>query len=293
MKATNSKSFTTVVCWLTAFTGLVLSSCASDGSDLVVPDLIREGRFVDSPVEGLFHASRTETGVTNALGTFRYAEGEDVVFSIGDIELGSSAGGRFLTPLDLVPGASGEADPTVTNIARFLQTLDADGNPNNGIVITEAVRSAAVGRFVEFHQTTASFEQDAVVTSVVADLTELTGSGMRPLVSTQAARVHLRNTLLGLLGGVYKGNLSGSGEGTWTFMVHAGGEVIGYGAWSDGTRFDIAGQVGAASESITYLRGRLSNGIEFFGSVSFAGEVFGSWDDPSNDDIGTLSGARD
>jgi hypothetical protein len=293
MMKTNHWHKMVVACSLAALTTVLLGGCESDGGSPAMPTDFRVGQFVDSPVQGLFFEAGTESGVTNTQGSFRYAMGTDIEFSIGDIVLGSASAARCMTPLDLVPGASGEGDPTVTNIARFLQTLDSDSNPNNGIMITEAVRNAAVGRFVEFHQTTAAFGQDPLVISAVSELTSLTVAGARPLVSAQEARRHLRQTLLAMLGGVYKGDLSGSDAGTWTFMVHAGGEVLGYGSWSDGTQFDILGQVGGITESITYLEGQLSNGIVFFGSVSFAGEVFASWEDPTNENVGTLSGARD
>ncbi|MEB3733367.1 hypothetical protein ULF88_02705 [Halopseudomonas pachastrellae] len=48
-----------------------------------------------------------------------------------------------LTPLDLA-GSTDINDPVVINIARLLQTLDEDGNPDNGIVIPELATTAAL-----------------------------------------------------------------------------------------------------------------------------------------------------
>ena len=50
--------------------------------------------------------------------------------------------------------------PMVTNMGRFLQSLDADGDPENGITITEAVRNEISGRMIDFNQSTVNFEND-------------------------------------------------------------------------------------------------------------------------------------
>jgi hypothetical protein len=53
-----------------------------------------------------------------------------VTFSIGGITLGSAVGQPQLTPIDLVPGAIDATDQQVTNILRFVQSLDADSDPS-------------------------------------------------------------------------------------------------------------------------------------------------------------------
>ena len=71
-------------------------------------------------------------------------------FFIGDISIGHALAQEVVTPVDLVENANDETDPTVSNIACFLQTLDNDDNPENGILITDEIREAAVGLSVNF-----------------------------------------------------------------------------------------------------------------------------------------------
>ncbi len=73
-------------------------------------------------------------GVTDSSGTFYYNSGDKVSFTIGGISLGSVTGAAKLTPVEVM-GASGTADQKVINLSRLLQTLDADGDPSNGINI--------------------------------------------------------------------------------------------------------------------------------------------------------------
>ena len=109
------------------------------------------GVFVDSPVAGLnYSGTRTAASTTSDTGEFVYRGSETVTFAIGDLVLGSAPGGAMLTPLDIVSGAVDASDQRVTNMLVLLQTLDADGDLNNGIQLTEQIRSAvSAGRGTE------------------------------------------------------------------------------------------------------------------------------------------------
>ena len=104
---------------------------------------VNKGQFVDAPVQGLFYQSGSVSGFTDIDGQFEYEEGEEVRFFVGDIALGESVSGKSLvTPLDLVEG--GDLGTTaVINIARLLQSLDADEDEAT-ITIPAEVQSAAV-----------------------------------------------------------------------------------------------------------------------------------------------------
>lgn len=105
--------------------------------DTVPPPVIEMGVFIDSPVQGLTYQSGTApTGTTDANGMFDYTVGETLSFSVGAVQLGSLPDGKSLvTPNDF--GAAAE------NIARLLQTLDADGEHINGIDLTAAATALA------------------------------------------------------------------------------------------------------------------------------------------------------
>ena len=95
------------------------------------------GVFIDSPVEGLAYQSGSNTsGTTNAEGVFVYEVGATLSFSIGGVELGTLPNGKSLvTPYDFGDAAE--------NIARLLQTLDADGDHLNGIDLSAAATALA------------------------------------------------------------------------------------------------------------------------------------------------------
>ena len=178
-----------------------LIACGSSGGGDDGGPIIKQGLFLDSPVEGLGYTSGDQSGLTDAQGTFNYEDGNTVSFLIGDIVIGEAIAKPTMTPVDLVPGAIDETHPTVINIARFLLTIDDNGDPGDGILILEGIRNNALGRSIDFHQDVTSFENDGNVQAIVAELTALTTAGTRSLISAQQAQDHLRNTLITLQGG--------------------------------------------------------------------------------------------
>jgi len=57
----------------------------------------------------------------------------------------------IITPIDCVEGAIDETDPMVTNMLIFLQSIDFDNDPENGIDITEFMHQEASGTiYVDF-----------------------------------------------------------------------------------------------------------------------------------------------
>lgn len=100
--------------------------------------------FIDSPVAGLAFKSASRSGLTDRNGNFPYTPGETVTFSIGNMVLGSvTVTSNKVTPLQIVPNAANASDPRVTRILRTLQTLDSDGDLNNGIQISAWAREVA------------------------------------------------------------------------------------------------------------------------------------------------------
>ena len=121
----------------------------------------KTGIFLDSAVEGIDYTSGTLSGQTDGSGKFEYYEGSDVSFTVGGVSLGTTKGASTLTPVELVEGANSDTD-SVVNIARFLQTLDADGDPSNGITITPAVSKSLKdsNASVQFNVSPDKFEED-------------------------------------------------------------------------------------------------------------------------------------
>jgi len=90
--------------------------------------------YKDSGVVGVNYKCGSQSGVTKEEGKFTFEKGADCEFSLADI------------PLRKIP-KSELADNKVivetdVNVAQLLQSLDVDGNPDNGIQITKEIVEA-------------------------------------------------------------------------------------------------------------------------------------------------------
>jgi hypothetical protein len=121
---------------------------------------------MDSLIEGIDYNSGSTSGVTTATGGFQWEQGSQVTFSIGNLVLGTSNGGTLISIVDLVPGATGANNSKVMNLARFLQSLDTDCNPANGIQISAQTRSIVGAYAVDFAQSPNFFGRDANVAAI-------------------------------------------------------------------------------------------------------------------------------
>jgi hypothetical protein len=152
---------------LSAWILLVLTACIdleSDDDEGPSEPFINTGVFLDSPVINIGYRTETLEGVTNAQGEYEYLAGETVTFFIGDLELPAQTAKGVVTPLDLA-ATTDVNDAEVVNIIRLLQTLDKDGNPDNGLTITDAAKSSAVQ--VDFTLPTDQFASSAAVTNLI------------------------------------------------------------------------------------------------------------------------------
>jgi hypothetical protein len=124
------------------------------------------GVFADSPVAGIAYQTATQEGVTNADGEFEYVAGETVTFSIGNVELPAVAAGEIVTPLDVF-ATENFNDRRVVNLARLLQSLDQDRNPDNGLDIA-AASAGAVGFVLDFDVPVETFATNVNVINLVS-----------------------------------------------------------------------------------------------------------------------------
>lgn len=185
------------------------------------------GSFVDSPVSGLSYRTETRSGVTNTNGEFTYRAGETVVFGLGDIQFPAVEAAQILTPLDLA-GVSDINDTGVVNMARLLQSLDRDCNPDNGIIISGEALLSAAGMTLNFEDP----EFDSKVVNLVANGGQQ-NSACKTLIDETQAVAHLQETLNSLnnqneppIGGGLTGKL-GVWEGvgqqsgvSWTIRIN-------------------------------------------------------------------------
>src|SRR5690606_18600253 len=133
---------------------LGLSACGDDDDDRYVPpatgggggadDNLSTGVFVDSPVAGVNYSTDPggHSGITNGKGEYRYEDGDSVTFSVGGIKFPTVEAKGKVTPLDMGGEGADLTSSVVLNVLRVLQTLDSDGDPENGISISEETRDA-------------------------------------------------------------------------------------------------------------------------------------------------------
>lgn len=96
------------------------------------------GRLLDTAVGGAAYVAPSGSGITDEKGTFNYNHGDTVEFKLGSLSLGKAKGAAIVTPMEL----AGDSDNKLQNLLILLQSLDVDGNPNNGISIPANAASA-------------------------------------------------------------------------------------------------------------------------------------------------------
>lgn len=205
---------------------IALTGCGGDGGGSSSDDA-RTGTFVDSPVAGLdYSGPDTSAGRTNEKGEFQYQPGETITFAIGELELGSTEGAEVVTPLTITSGAGSVDDPGVVNRLILLQSLDADGDLNNGIQITDAIRDqvSADAGLIDFGQAPEDFRSGlAPVLTALEDSGGFTDLDPRPREARDVAGAtqHFqRGRSEGVTVATTGGDLRGfeSSEDTWQFL---------------------------------------------------------------------------
>jgi len=203
----------------------VIAACGGDSTKPSATAQVREGQFVDSPVAGLrYDAGSGISGKTDASGKFRYIQGQQVQFFIGNTLLGASQGAEILTPMNLAKTESSTNNinsPAFLNRLKLLQSLDNDSNPDNGITLPENPTLPG--------QTTVNFSLDSTTFAsqgVVSSLLGVLGRTAAQLLSDVNALTHFENYALSkLLSGCYVGNLGDFGK--VAMSVNSSGSING------------------------------------------------------------------
>jgi len=180
-----SKQLLTLTCVIAA--SVFMQACVP------VDTPVSKGNLVDSPVEGIQYFTQTQAGITGENGSFNYIPGETIQFAVGTILLPAVEANKTITPLDLA-GTDLVNDQTALNIARFLQSVDFDQNPDNGITISEATREMATGVILDFTKSHLDFNEDSNLDNMLISL------GFT-LVEQAVAKKHFENTLSDLFTG--------------------------------------------------------------------------------------------
>jgi len=110
-------------------TVLSLVGCGGGGSG---GSTTATGYYVDSAIEGVEYTCGGHTGITDASGAFHFEQGSSCQFSLGDIVLRHTNAEELSNNIKIVEDN--------IDVARFLQSIDKDGNAENGIQIPKTVK---------------------------------------------------------------------------------------------------------------------------------------------------------
>lgn len=254
---------------------LLLASCGGDSSS-GSKSSERTGIFNAGVVQGLAYSTPTYSGITDQSGTFQYKEGEQVHFSIAGIELGSADGAPVVTPVSLVDSAEDENNETVTNIVRFLLTLDDDANSQNGIQLSASMNDLLLENpNLNFHVSDQHFTETSQY--IVSELTAVTSAGSRQIVFAYRAQAYMRNALLNLYAGEWDCQYKGDASGPMYMIIDGIGALYGYAVYQ-GEEYPLMGQVettGRAGSGFGYA----GESFQFY--INVDGTGYGTWQDNS------------
>jgi len=141
--------------------------------------------YLDSAVSGVNYKCGSQEGITGVNGEFTFEKGESCTFYLGDIKL------RDMDKTLLKDGAKIVEDDI--KIATLLQSLDVDGNPDNGITLTPEVVEAVSATLKEDEESklpSTPEEIEALVASVENNVTNFEGH----IVTEEEAQSHLEST---------------------------------------------------------------------------------------------------
>jgi hypothetical protein len=145
------------------------------------------GYYIDTAVQGVDYHCGTQTGTTNADGSFSYQEGQGCHFSVAGV------------PLRSVDAADLEEEVTIfendIDTARFLQSIDSDGNASNGIVVSSETREA-----IDTESDTA-LPVGNRLESIVAEIGGLDEDFSGHVIPEEGVELHLLSNLRNLLAG--------------------------------------------------------------------------------------------
>ena len=251
--------------------------------------------LTDASVEGAEYSGPTSSDVTGKGGVFTASEG---VFefsvgatTLGSVRLDSTWADSHVTPADFM----GANEARVISVARIVQGLDNDGNPQNGISISQSVRDGltTVDLFTRL--------------TVTGEISVPLGSVNLTIPSATEARDHLIATRQCLYSGGYMGDYRSTvtsdnpeqGRSHFVFepwfddLIRVGG--VEFTISSDGSRGDpeiegpyLSGAVGVRGDKFTFGGGEGNELI--FVTPSLVTGIWTDRDDLSDPDRITDSG---
>ncbi|MFP1680951.1 carboxylesterase/lipase family protein [Alloalcanivorax sp. C16-1] len=180
----------------TAITSLALmmAGCGGSSSHHDPAPQSRSGVFGAIPVAGLdYRQGDGATRTTDADGRFVYTGDTTLTFAIGALTLGQGDPSARLTETDLGGENGAVLGTPAANTLVLLHSLDADGDLNNGIQLTDTIRQSVSNAAASLDPTQDSAAFNSALQDVVTALEQAgafsdTDPRPRPLTSAADAR---------------------------------------------------------------------------------------------------------
>lgn len=190
----------------------VAGVCSGTNTIIIVASVIT-GTLMDAKVINAdYYLDGIFAGTTNANGQFVYDPTKTISLKANNVFLGEINGvnipeDRLVFVSDLVGvSRNNTTDQRVINLARFIQSLDSDQDPSNGITITNEIKSNLNQN--SNIQTVSTSTLASILTSVYPQ---------RTLVSTSNAIAHLSTSIA-------------EAQATSSIVISVDDETVGYGA---------------------------------------------------------------
>ena len=167
------------------------------------------------PTSGLKYQTPTLSGITNDDGQFQYRAGEAIAFLVGGVVLGSVEAAPRMNLAQLVNRVAGKIDklhdPAVTNLGRFIHSLDQDGNIETGVKIAPIVHELVGAVVINFSPppmpmapgATFDFAKEPTVQRILETLNATVGvftaKTPRKLCDAATSRNELRRNIRGIV----------------------------------------------------------------------------------------------
>ncbi|MDH0030992.1 MULTISPECIES: hypothetical protein [unclassified Acinetobacter] len=168
-----------------------------------------------------YQTSGGTQGDTNDKGEFNYKTGENIRFSLGNVQLGDEVSAKaVLTPVDL-----SEKTNVKENLVAFIQSLDSN-TALAGIQVSDQTKNVLAGTPINFDQASTAFVQDSNVKKTIAE------SGTT-LVDSETAKVNLRKAFYSDIAGVWQLSSTKAKEKTLVYVDANGNYVMGQASAKD------------------------------------------------------------
>jgi len=144
------------------------------------------GYYLDSAVVGVDYTCGAKSGKTENDGKFIFEKGKDCSFELAGIPL------KKVTKEDLSDGKKIVEDNV--SVAQLLQSIDADGNLDNGIQITEEVEKAIKEALKNINDPKKVLEDEEIKEKVVAEVGAVVDGVSGELKTEDEVKEHLDKT---------------------------------------------------------------------------------------------------